>query len=554
VFAPQAGSYYSGDVLTGIDETCAQHGLQVVAVQTAFGWQASMLTDSPIGDLYRIGRAQRLGVITITATTHPDELAIQAQIREPIVAIAGPHPRPGGPSIVTDNAGGAAQAVRHLLAHGHRRIGFVGAFSQDDMAGRLLGYKAALKEAGIKFDPALVFKVQYELTPGREAVRAILGGGIPPSAVFAATDRQALDLLAGFAEAGVLVPDDIAVIGFDDSEAAQTAVPALTSVRQLPSRLGSAAVNLLLDAVDGAPGTDGAHLLPTSLVERHSCGCFETEQGFVRADHDWTAPDWQEHLSSALEEALEASAGFSSGDVSGEMWPGVSTVIKAFDLAVRGLPVPNVTALDEAWRSACARTRNADTLLGLVDLLEFVGLCRQPRASDDPALIRPKLKGFLAQARLQILRYCSIADPFHTATSELQLELTRAFLDPDLRPEENLDWLRMANATHGCLARWEDDEDGRALRITACYGKAKAKALLGTRMAPEDFPPADWFGDVDMDGPAGTVTIVPIGTPGRAWGVLAAILPRERRYFDDYWALQHGTSLMALVLDRNSSS
>jgi GAF domain-containing protein len=73
-------------------------------------------------------------------------------------------------------------------------------------------------------------------------------------------------------------------------------------------------------------------------------------------------------------------------------------------------------------------------------------------------------------------------------------------------------------------------------------------------MAPEDFPPADWFGDVDMDGPAGTVTIVPIGTPGRAWGVLAAILPRERRYFDDYWALQHGTSLMALVLDRNSSS
>jgi len=511
------------------------------------------LGDSPIGDLYRMGRSLRLGAITITATTHPRELAIQAQIREPLVAVAGPHPRPGGPAIVTDNFGGAVQAVRHLVGHGHKRIGFVAAFTQADITERFEGYRSALKEAGVKFDPALVYKVQSELSPAREAVKAILEGGIPPSAVFAATDRQALDLLAGFADAGVLVPDDIAVVGFDDSEGAQTAVPALTSVRQVPSRLGAAAANVLFDLLDGIPEAGGTHVQPTSLVERHSCGCADTEQGLVHADYDWTAPDWQDRLSDVLEHALVASPQLSPSGRSGEMWPGVTTVVKAFDLAVRGLPVPNVTELDEAWRSACSQTRNAETLLGLVDLLEFVGLCRQPRASDDPALIRPKLRGFLAQARLQILRYCSIADPFHTATSELQLDLTRTFLDPGLRAEEDLGWLRLANATHGCLARWEDEEDGRALRVTACYGEAKAKSLLGTLVTPEEFPPAEWTGDLELDGPPGTVTIVPVGTPGRDWGVLAAILPKEHRYFDDFWALQHGTSLMALVLERAAS-
>jgi DNA-binding LacI/PurR family transcriptional regulator len=132
VFSPEAGGFWVGDVMTGLDDFCARHDLQLVVVQTAVSWQASMVDHAPIGDYYRVGRRSRLGMVVITATAHPNELAILSRIDEPMVAVAGPPPRPGGPSVVVDNAGGAAEAVRHLLAHGHRKIGFVGAFVQHD--------------------------------------------------------------------------------------------------------------------------------------------------------------------------------------------------------------------------------------------------------------------------------------------------------------------------------------------------------------------------------------------------------------------------------------
>ena len=552
VFTPQGGGFYAGGVLTGIDEACAQHNLQLVVIQTAFGWQASTVDEGPAADYYQLARALRLGIIAITATSHPRDFAILSQIDEPMVSIAGPNPRPDGASIVVDNIEGAAQAVSHLLAHGHKRIGFVGALTQDDYMERYQGYCAALEAAGIELDPTLAHILPSELSSaGREAAISMIEAGLPPSAIFAVCDPLALDLIAGFADAGAVVPDDIAIIGFDDSEAAQTAVPALTTIRQSPRALGSAATGVLLDLANGVPGSEGKHVLPTSLIKRHSCGCFDAEEGLLHAAHDWNAPDWQDRLSEVLERALDGSTGFSPIERPGEIWPGVRTVVRAFDAAVRGLPVSHLTKLDAAWRSASGRTRNAETLLGLVDLLEFVGLCRQPGANRDPDTIRPRLREFLAQARLQIVRYCATADSLHTVVADAQLDLTRAFLQRGLHAEVNLDWLGKVHAISGCLALWETTERGRELRAVAAYGRAEGKVLPGSHFAVEDFPPVDWVGDAEGDGAPSTVTIVPIGTPRHDLGVLAAILRKEHRYFDEFWAFQHGTSLMALVLERD---
>ena len=555
VFSPEAGGFYVGDVLGGIDEVCAREGAQLIVVQTAVGWQASMVDHAPLGDYFRIGRSQRLGMIVITATAHPEELAILSQIDEKIVAVAGPHPRPGGASIVVDNEGGAAEAVRHLMFHGHKRIGFVGAFVQHDIMERYRGYLSALEDAGITPDPELVYSVQNDLSPGgRDAADAILHAGIPLSAVFAATDTHALDLVAAFKEAGIRVPEDVAIIGFDDSEIAQTAVPALTSVRQNPAGLGSTAAEVLLDLVNGVPDAERTIVLPTALIRRHSCGCFDSQQGFLEASHDWNAPDWQEGLRDVLERALAGPA-LSSGGGPNEVWPGVETVIRSFDSAVRGQPPSSVAELDEAWRGASSRTRNAETLLGLVDLLEFVGVCRQSSGGQDPDEIRPRLRGFLAQARLQILRYSAIADPLrHPQAPRIVRDLTRSFLDPDRGGASNLNWLHHIEATHGCLALWEPGENGRLLRIRGLYGAAIGSATSGALVAAEDFPPADWMGSTESATEPGTVTIVPIITPSRDWGILAAMLPKEHRYFDGFWALQYGTSLVALALERDAAS
>jgi len=556
LFSPEAGGFWVGDVLAGVDQTCAYRGAQLIVVQTAVSWQASMVERmDPLTDYFRIGRGNRLGVLAITATTLPAELALLAQIDEPMVAIAGPSPHAGGPTVVIDNAGGAAEAVRHLVAHGHRKIGFVGAFVQHDIAERYHGYLAALEEAGIAPDPALVYGVQNDLSPGgRDAAASILAAGVPLSAVFASTDTHALDLMAALGAAGVRVPDDLAIIGFDDSEIAQTAVPALTSVRQIPRGLGSAAARTLFDRLDAVPGWEGRHVLPTALIQRHSCGCFETQQGLPWASNDWNAPDWQDRLREVLEQALAAPSepGSSGGDEA--VWPGVDVVIRQFDSAVRGRSVSNVAELDDAWRSASNRTRNAETLLGLVDLLEFVGLCRQSSSADDPDAIRPRLRGFLSQARLQVLRCTATADPLrHPQAPRIVRDLTRSFLDPRSRGEANLDWLHHVGATHGCLALWEPAANGRQLRVSAWYGAAPDTSVAGSLIAPEDFPPADWIGDEPPGDSPSTVTIVPILTPSRDWGVLAAILPKEHRYYDGFWALQYGTSLVALALERDAA-
>jgi DNA-binding LacI/PurR family transcriptional regulator len=543
VFAPEAGGFWVGDVMTGVDEVCARRGIPLTVIQTAVGWQASVSDRFPVYDYYRLARNHRLGMLVITSTAH--ELAALSRIREPMIAIDGPHPRPGEPTVVLDNAGGAAQAVGHLVEHGHRKIGFVGAFVQHDVMERYRGYLAALEAAGIEPDETLVYGVPTDLSAGgREAAAAILEAGVPLTAVFASTDTHAVDLIEALSEAGVRVPEDVAVIGFDDSEIAQTAVPALTSVRQIPSVLGSEAANVLLDFVDGVPGADGKHVVSTKLILRHSCGCFDRPHDFVDAAVDWNAPDWQDRLRDMLESALAAYPELTSADHAGMHWTGVETVVRAFDAAVRGLPPSHVTELDEAWRGASRHTRNAETLLGLVDLLEFVGLCRQGSAHGDPDAVRLRLRGFLAQARLQIVRYTAVADPLrHQQAPKTVREMTRSFLDPSPKGSTNLEWLKYVNATRGCVALWEPGKGERSLRIAGLYGENTGGLELGAIVAPEDFPPVGWH-----DGDARTVTIVPIVAPNCDWGILAVVLPCEHRYFDGFWALQYGTSYLALVL------
>jgi hypothetical protein len=88
VFSPEAGGFWIGDVLSGIDDACAQKNAQMIVVQTAVGWQASIFERVPFGDLLRIGRSLRVGSVAVTATMNPDELATLARVDDPIVTVA----------------------------------------------------------------------------------------------------------------------------------------------------------------------------------------------------------------------------------------------------------------------------------------------------------------------------------------------------------------------------------------------------------------------------------------------------------------------------------
>jgi hypothetical protein len=341
------------------------------------------------------------------------------------------------------------------------------------------------------------------------------------------------------------------MVGFDDSELAQTAVPALTSVRQQPEWLGARGAAMVLDALDGRPLVAGANVVPTHLIVRHSCGCFDSYEHLLEAAADWNGPNWREQLADVLARALMGLTTPAPESIHKEqVWPSVDVVVEALDDAIRGRRVTNISGLDEAWWEASARTRNAETLLRLVDLLEFVALCRQSEARSNPELLRSRLRDFLAQSRLQILRSAAIADPLrHPNGPRVTRNILRSFLERGEGKRQNLAWLRYLDAVAGCLALWEPGADGRpALRIEALYGETGG-TQGGGMVAPESFPPTDWLNACRIDGEPCAVMIVPVISDRGPVGVLATAMPADHRYYDGYWSLQNAAALLAFALE-----
>jgi signal transduction histidine kinase/AraC-like DNA-binding protein/ABC-type sugar transport system substrate-binding protein len=180
-----------------------------------------------------------------------------------------------GPSVVVDNEGGIRQAVAHLVEHGHRRIAFIAGHEsrpQGDSGQRLRAYEAALRERDL-YDPALIAHGYHVYAGGRRAMEQILQAGTPFTAVLASNDESAHGALEVLKARGLVVPQDVALVGFDDRLEARAAVPSLTTVRMPMYHLGQRAVDLVLDYIKGTENTQRIVRVPTRLVVRDSCGC-----------------------------------------------------------------------------------------------------------------------------------------------------------------------------------------------------------------------------------------------------------------------------------------
>lgn len=202
------------------------------------------------------------GAIVVTPTSTP-EAAV------PIVAI-DPHEGPDGPATVSViNVDGARAATEHLISLRHRRIGHLrGRTDLISAQQREQGYREALDAAGIPFDPALIADGGYRAADSTAGAHALLERVDRPTAIFAANDLSAIELLRVAAERGLRVPEDLSVIGFDDISEAAAHVPQLSTVRQPLAEMGAAAVRLLLRMLDGGEREDVR--MPAELVVRET--------------------------------------------------------------------------------------------------------------------------------------------------------------------------------------------------------------------------------------------------------------------------------------------
>lgn len=175
------------------------------------------------------------------------------------------------PCISFDNYAASRIAMRHLIELGHRRIGLIcGRTEVNDRAmERRKAYLDTLEEIGIALDSTLVFERDFEFVEGRAAMRRMLDGVDPPTAVFAANDIQAVGAMAECRASGLDVPNDISIIGFDDLPLAEFTFPKLTTVRVPAQRMGHVAATRLLQMIQGEKNP-ASEVLPVELILRES--------------------------------------------------------------------------------------------------------------------------------------------------------------------------------------------------------------------------------------------------------------------------------------------
>jgi DNA-binding LacI/PurR family transcriptional regulator len=181
--------------------------------------------------------------------------------------------RAGTISIRIDDAGGARLAVNHLLSLGHRRIGLIGGDTEDPMRftpplHRRTGYRTALREAGVELDPGLEVLGYFTADGGTEATDRLLAASQRPTAIFAESDEMAFGALRAIRRSGLRVPEDVAVIGFDDHEMAE--LMDLSTVRQRPAEQAREVTEGLLAVLADSATTPCDLVVDTELVVRGS--------------------------------------------------------------------------------------------------------------------------------------------------------------------------------------------------------------------------------------------------------------------------------------------
>jgi DNA-binding LacI/PurR family transcriptional regulator len=252
-----AFSPFYSKVLHGVEEVCREHGIA-----------PSFLALGPADPVRELIRQHDPDALMLAGFFEPELIMLLAATGKPMALVD--LWVPGFASANPDNAAGAYLATRHLLEQGRTRIAFLaGPLAHYSIQQRARGYRQALFDAGLLADPAL----EASLPPGLDlevatelAVRQLLELPTPPDALFAYNDSAALVAMRTCQAAGLKVPDDIAIVGFDDIEAASYATPPLTTVRVDKEALGRLGVELLLSE----PGQTPIQSAPVELVVRAS--------------------------------------------------------------------------------------------------------------------------------------------------------------------------------------------------------------------------------------------------------------------------------------------
>ena len=250
---------YESDFSIILASSAAEPGRELAAVRMLRSKRVDgvIVTSSRIGALYR-EHLRQIGVPIVLINSHSEQEGRYSY------------------SVTVDNFQGGFLAARHLIGLGHRRIAYIdGPEGHSSSTGRRGGYRKALEEAGVPFDPSLAIPGDERITGGAHAVPILMDRADPPTAIFCYNDLTAFGVLRAVASRGISVPRELSVVGFDDIELARSVSPSLTTIAQPKGDLGRRSMRMLLSLMRTEnPEEDRISdiVLPGELIVRESTG------------------------------------------------------------------------------------------------------------------------------------------------------------------------------------------------------------------------------------------------------------------------------------------
>lgn len=259
-------NHYFSETVHAIETECARHGYMMLFVDTH---------DDPEQELRVVTALHHRRVDGIVLAPSNGSRALEYLRTNDIPAVLVDRMMSEQfDQVGVENSQATQALIAHLIAHGHRRIGFIAGrsgFSTTDE--RVAGYQAALQAAGLAFDPQLLVNGGSNTEPARQATQQLLNLAEPPTAIMAGNNLMTLGAMHALRDAHLDVPGHMALVGFDDFDWADFFVPRLTLIAQPVQQLGARAVELLLQRMATPTAPKHSVRLAPRLHVRHSCGC-----------------------------------------------------------------------------------------------------------------------------------------------------------------------------------------------------------------------------------------------------------------------------------------
>ena len=255
-------------LISGIEEVTSSNGLDLL-ISSTHRTRPRRSFPPPVGP------QNSDGVLVFAGSLDQDGLARFAAMQYPFVLIHQTPPENiPAPCVTVENKAASRNLVDHLIeVHARRKIVFLrGPESQEDSHWRELGYRESLANHAMAIDPTLIGQGEFDRHVARRTIKGLLAAGVEFDAVFSGDDDASVGVLAALLEAGIRVPKDVAVVGFDDQRLSAYLTPPLTTVRSPTEQVGRAAAEQLVRVIANQP-VEPLILLPTEIVVRSSCGC-----------------------------------------------------------------------------------------------------------------------------------------------------------------------------------------------------------------------------------------------------------------------------------------